>query len=75
MFDNVQRAPKFYQARSKLGRYALSPSGVFGDTSVWTTVGADSTRTLTLLGTHTPTGYLFGPYASVATPTPVADRS
>src|SRR3954469_5564854 len=72
-FDNVQRAPKFYQARSKLGRYALSPSGVFGDTSVWTTVGADSTRTLTLLGTHTPTGYLFGPYASVATPTATGD--
>jgi len=72
-FDNVQRAPKFYQARSKLGRYALSPSGVYGDTSVWTTVGADSTRTLTLLGTHTPTGYLFAPYASVATPTAAGD--
>ena len=38
-FDNVQRAPKFSQARSKLGRYALSPSGVYGDTSVWTAVG------------------------------------
>jgi len=72
-FDNVQRAPKFYQARSKLGRYALSPSGVFGDTSVWTTMGADSTRTLTLLGTHTPTGYLFAPYASVAAPTATGD--
>lgn len=72
-FDNVQRAPKFYQARSKLGRSALSPSGVYGDTSVWTTVGPDSTRTLTLLGTHTPTGYLFAPYASVATPTATGD--
>ena len=72
-FDNVQRVPKFYQARSKLGRYALSPSGVYGDTSVWTAMGADSTRTLTLLGTHTPTGYLFGTYASVATPTATGD--
>ena len=72
-FDNVQRAPKFYQARSKLGRYALSPSGVYGDTSVWTAMGRDSTRTLTLLGTHTPTGYLFAPYASVATPTASGD--
>jgi hypothetical protein len=72
-FDNVQRAPKFYQARSKLGRYALSPSGVYGDTSVWTAVGSDSTRTLTLLGTHTPTGYLFAPYASVATPNATGD--
>ena len=72
-FDNVQRAPKFYQARSKLGRYALSPSGVYSDTSVWTALGRDSTRTLTLLGTHTPTGYLFAPYASVATPTATGD--
>jgi hypothetical protein len=72
-FDNVQRAPKFYQARSKLGRFALSPSGVYGDTSVWTALGRDSTRTLTLLGTHTPTGYLFAPYASVGTPTSTGD--
>jgi len=72
-FDNVQRAPKFYQARSKLGRYALSPSGVYGDTSVWTAVGTDSTRTLTLLGTHTPNGYLFAPHASVPTPNTTGD--
>ena len=67
-FDNVQRAPKFFQARSKLGRYALSPSGVYGDTSVWTSAGADSTRTLTLSGTHAATGYIFTPRASVAVP-------
>ncbi len=72
-FDNVQRAPKFYQARSKLGRYALSPSGVYRDTSVWTAVGSDSTRTLTVLGTHTPNGYLFAPQASVPTPNTTGD--
>jgi hypothetical protein len=72
-FDNVQRAPKFLQARSKLGRYALSPSGVYGDTSVWTSSGADSTRTLTLSGSHTPTGYLFAPRASVPLPTTTGD--
>jgi hypothetical protein len=72
-FDNVQRAPKFLQARSKLGRYALSPSGVYGDTSVWTTSGADSTRTLTLAGTHTPAGYIFTPRASVPLPSVAGD--
>ena len=72
-FDNVQRAPKFYQARSKLGRYALSPSGVYGDTSVWTSVGTDSTRTLTLSGTHAETGYLFTPRAVVTTPSATGD--
>ena len=72
-FDNVQRAPKFLQARSKLGRYALSPSGVYGDTSVWTVSGADSSRTLTLAGTHTPTGYLFTPRASAPLPATTGD--
>src|SRR5215211_4422006 len=72
-FDNVQRAAKFFQARSKLGRYALSPSRVYGDTSVWTSAGADSTRTISLLGTHTASGYLFTPRASVPTPSVTGD--
>ncbi len=72
-FDSVQRSPKFYQARSKLGRYALSPSGVYGDTSVWTSIGTDSTRTLSLHGTHTPTGYLFTTNASVPVPNITGD--
>jgi hypothetical protein len=72
-FDSVQRAPKFYQARSKLGRYALSPSGVYGDTSVWTEIRPDSTRILTLFGTHTTTGYLFTPRASVPVPNTTGD--
>ena len=72
-FDNVQRAPKFFKARSKLGRFALSPSGVYGDTSVWTSAGADSTRTLTLLGSHTPGGYVFTPRASVPVPAVTGD--
>jgi hypothetical protein len=68
-FDNVQRSPKFYQARSKLGRYALSPSGVYRDTSVWTAVTlADSTRTLTLSGTHSAAGYLFAAEPGVSIP-------
>jgi hypothetical protein len=72
-FDNVQRTPKFFQARSKLGRYALSPSGVYGDTSVWTSVGTDSTRTLILSGTHAATGYVFTPRAIVPTPNSIGD--
>jgi hypothetical protein len=42
---------------------------VYRDTSVWTTVNAsDSTRTLTLSGSHTPTGYLFNTQAAAPTP-------
>jgi hypothetical protein len=72
-FDNVQRTPKFYQARSKLGRYALSPSKVIRDTSVWTAVGTDSTRTLTLSGSHTGTGYVFDARAGTGIPSATGD--
>jgi hypothetical protein len=72
-FDNVQRAPKFFQARSKLGRFALSPSGVYGDTSVWTSAGTDSTRTLSLEGTHNAGGYIFTPRAAVPVPSATGD--
>jgi len=72
-FDNVQRTPKFSQARAKLGRYALSPSGVVRDTSVWTTVGTDSTRTLMLSGAHTGTGYVFTPRAATPVPSTTGD--
>ena len=72
-FDNVQRAPKFFQARSKLARFALSPSGVYGDTSVWTSPGPDSARTLTLSGTHTAGGYTFTPRTTVPVPSVTGD--
>lgn len=64
-FDNVQRGPRFQQARSKLGRHALSPSGVYRDTSVWTGSGADSARVLVVAGTRTSNGYLFSARAAV----------
>jgi hypothetical protein len=72
-FDNVQRTPKFAQARSKLGRYALSPSGVFRDTSVWTAVGTDSTRTLTLSGSHSGSSYVFNARPGVPIPSATGD--
>ena len=72
-FDNVQRAPKFLAGRAKLGRHALSPSGVIGDTSVWTSSGTDSSRTLSLHGTHTSTGYIFTPRPAVPLPTSVGE--
>ncbi|HEX6051251.1 MAG TPA: hypothetical protein VFZ21_18350, partial [Gemmatimonadaceae bacterium] len=73
-FDRVQRAPKFQEGRGKLGRYALSPSRLIGDTSIWTTSSpADSTRVLSLLGTHTPTGYRFTPQPTVPIPAATGD--
>ena len=70
-FVNVQRAPKFAAGRQKLGRFALSPSRLYGDTSVWTTVPPnDGPRFLELEGTPQPSAYLFTPRAG----TPAPDR-
>lgn len=43
-FTNIQREPRLIHARSQFGRYALTPSGVFNDSSVWLASGSDSSR-------------------------------
>lgn len=43
-FTNIQREPRLVHARSQFGRYALTPSGVFNDSSVWLASGSDSSR-------------------------------
>lgn len=35
-FTNVARTPKFANARTRLGRYALAPSKLVNDTALWT---------------------------------------
>lgn len=67
-FTNVQRNPKFAHARSRLGKYALTPSAIYNDTSVWTAIAADGTRTVTVEGEFGLNRYLFAakPSASMA---------
>jgi len=43
-FTNIQRPPRIIHARQQFGHYALTPSGVFNDTSVWLANGPDSSR-------------------------------
>ncbi len=45
-FTNIQREPRLIHARSQFGRHALTPSGVFNDTTVWLASGPtpDSSR-------------------------------
>lgn len=66
-FTNVTRTPRFAAARPKLSRYALAPSRVFNDTSVWT-ASAGATRTLTLSGRLRANRYVFD--ASTTAPVP-----
>lgn len=70
-FVNVQRAPKFAAGRVKLERYALSPSKILDDTSIWTSRPTASARLLELEGTPLANGggYLFAPRAGAPAPT------
>jgi hypothetical protein len=43
-FTNIQRPPRILHARAQFGHYALTPSGIYNDTSVWLSVGPDSAR-------------------------------
>lgn len=43
-FTNIQRPPRVLHARAQFGHYALTPSGVYNDTSVWLAIGPDSAR-------------------------------
>jgi hypothetical protein len=43
-FTNIQRPPRLIHARAQFGHYALTPSGVFNDTTVWLANGPDSSR-------------------------------
>ena len=43
-FTNIQRPPRIIHARAQFGHYALTPSGVYNDTTVWLEIGPDSAR-------------------------------
>jgi hypothetical protein len=43
-FTNIQRPERILRARAQFGHYALTPSGVYNDTSIWLAIGPDSAR-------------------------------
>jgi len=43
-FTNIQRPARIIHARAHFGRYALTPSGVYNDSTVWLATGPDSAR-------------------------------
>jgi hypothetical protein len=64
-FTNVQRNPKFAHARGRLGKNALTPSAIYNDTSVWTSMGTDATRTVNVEGEFGGNRYMFTAKPSV----------
>lgn len=73
-FYNVQRDARFTVARARMGRFALTPSRIFGDTAVWTVMSPDSIRALYLHGTLTDKGYSFTSRSSAAYPERLGDQ-
>jgi hypothetical protein len=65
-FTNVERNPKFRIARGKLGKNALTPSVIYNDTSVWTAMASDNTRTVTVEGEFGNNKYIFAAKPSVS---------
>ena len=43
-FTNIQRPPRVLRARQQFGHYALTPSGIYNDTTIWLSIGPDSAR-------------------------------
>lgn len=70
----VERAPYYAAARAKLGKWALSPSGVFDDTTAWTSRPDATTRVLLAEGVSTGDGrYRFTPRVDAPFPDRLAD--
>lgn len=75
-FDDVVRDTKFSDARIKLSRYALTPSRIYNDSSVWNHISErDSSRELTLAGGYDRVrgGYTFRAHTNPEVPNALAD--
>jgi hypothetical protein len=49
-FTNVERSAAFSNARTILGRAALTPSRAYDDSSTWTSIQADGPRSISIAG-------------------------
>ena len=75
-FTRVVRAPKFLLARMRIGRHALSPSKLAGDTAIWTSMRSSRNgieRDLELSGEMLNGGYSFLAASRVPTPAKTGD--
>jgi hypothetical protein len=72
-FTNIQRTPKLLRARQQFGHYALVPSGVYNDTSIWMSYGSDSSRIFADDGYPAATQYIVVPHSSTEPPRNLAE--
>ena len=67
-FTNIQRPPRVIRARQQFGHYALTPSGVYNDTSVWLAIGPDSARLFGIEGLFSVDRYIVNAKLSTTPP-------
>jgi hypothetical protein len=67
-FTNIQRPPRLLHARAQFGHYALTPSGIYNDTSIWLGIGADSARLFGDEGVFATDRYIVTPRLSTTPP-------
>jgi hypothetical protein len=67
-FTNIQRPPRLIRARAQFGHYALTPSGVYNDTTIWLAVGPDSARLFGNEGVFSVDRYLVSAKLSTTPP-------
>jgi len=74
-YTKVTRDPKFSNARMRIARYALIPSKLESDSSIWTARSGSTgaTRELTIEGTTQNSQYTFITHASASLPRRVGD--
>lgn len=72
-FTNIQRTPKLLRARQQFGHYALVPSGVYNDTSIWMSYGPDSSRIFADDGYPSASQYIVVPHSSTEPPRNLAE--
>lgn len=70
-FTSVRRSRKFSHARIRIGRHALSPSGIWNDTLVWN-ARTLTTRTLSVAGGFQNGSYFFTDRVAAPQPTELA---
>jgi hypothetical protein len=73
-FYEVRRDSSFNRARELMGQYALIPSRIFRDSSLWNVLPSDSTRTLIVGAAFTNNHYRFAGNRQAPPPRALGDQ-
>jgi hypothetical protein len=72
-FTNVQRSAAFTNARTILGRAALTPGHTYNDSSVWTSIPADGPRSISIAGHFADDHYILAVVPDAPPPSHLGD--